>query len=71
MSVTGARSVLANEVKRAKRKTDPESEARVADARRELAAAKLEAYIADVLASAPPLTPEQTARLTHLLRGAS
>ncbi len=71
MSVTVARSVLANEVKRAKRKADPESEARVADACRELAAAKLEAYIRAAVAAAPPLTSEMRDRLTVLLRDVS
>ncbi len=68
MSVTGARSILANEVKRAKRTTDPASQARVADARRELAAAKLEAYIKAVVAACPPLSEDQKQRLRLLLR---
>ncbi|WJL95876.1 hypothetical protein QSU92_01220 [Microbacterium sp. ET2] len=40
------------------------------DARREHAAAKLEQYIEQVVASAPPLTVEQRDRLAALLRTA-
>lgn len=36
-------------------------------ARRELAAANLEAYVAKVVAEAPPLTPDQAARIARLL----
>lgn len=71
MSVTKARAILANNVKRAKRRPTPESETRVVDARRQLAAAKLEAYISAVIDSAPPLSEDQRSRLTLLLRGAS
>ena len=39
------------------------------DARRTLAAEKLEQYIARVVAEAPPLSAEQKARLAALLRG--
>lgn len=39
-------------------------------ARQELAAAKLEAHIAKILAEAPPLTPEQLDRIAVLLRPA-
>lgn len=45
---------------------DPE---RVSAARADLAAAKLEEYIARVVATAPPLTVEQRDRLAVLLRG--
>jgi hypothetical protein len=68
VSVTRTRSRLANEVKRAKRDQDDQSEERVADARRELAVAKLEAYIAAVVAAAPPLSEDQKQRLALLLR---
>ena len=68
MSITLARSHLANEVKRSKRMPDPDSQARVADARRELIAAKLEAHIRAVVASSPPLTEEQKLQLSTLLR---
>lgn len=40
---------------------------RVEDARRDLAAAKLEQYITDVVAAAPPLSAEQRERLALLL----
>ncbi len=39
------------------------------DARRDLAAANLAAYIKRVVDQAPPLTPEQRDRLALLLRG--
>lgn len=39
-----------------------------ATARRELAEAKLQNYIERIVASAPPLTPEQIKRLSGLLR---
>ncbi len=41
----------------------------LADARRELAAAKLEDYISRTLADAPPLCTDQLERLAGLLRG--
>lgn len=41
-----------------------------ADARREFAAARLDDYIRDTLAKAPPLTDEQRSRLADLLRPA-
>ena len=37
-------------------------------ARKDLAAAKLERYVAEAVASAPPLTPEQLSRISGLLR---
>lgn len=40
----------------------------VTGARRDLAAAKIEQYITEVVASAPPLTQEQRDRLAALLR---
>jgi hypothetical protein len=49
----------------------PESGERIADARRDLAAKKLAAYISRVVAEAPPLTPEQRTRLAALLSPAS
>ena len=71
MSVARARSRLANEVKRAKRKPEPTSTERLSEARRDLAAAKLDAYISAVVAQAGPLTPEQKAKLVVLLQGPS
>lgn len=41
---------------------------RVAEARRDLAAAKIADYVERVLADAPPLTDEQRTRLAELLR---
>lgn len=38
------------------------------DARRELAVAKLAAYVQKVVEQAPPLTPDQRARISALLR---
>jgi hypothetical protein len=49
----------------ASRGSDPDA---IADARRELAAAKLEAYVAKVVAEAPPLSPEQRDRIALLFR---
>lgn len=51
----------------AKRIGDPQT---VSDAKRDLAAAKLEAYIARVVAEAPPLTSAQRDKLAGLLRTA-
>lgn len=51
---------------RSRAANDPE----LLDARRELAAANLEQYIARVVATAPPLTSEQQERLAGLLRSA-
>ncbi|MCM3778978.1 hypothetical protein [Microbacterium hydrocarbonoxydans] len=49
-----------------KRRDDP---AAVASARAQLAAANIQAAIQKNLADAPPLTADQTERLTALLRG--
>lgn len=59
-SVLKARSTLGVET----RSGDPE---RIRSARRDLAAAKLEQYIARVVASAPDLTVDQRARIASLL----
>jgi hypothetical protein len=48
----------------AARRADPDE---IESARRELAAAKLEAYVAKVVAAAPPLTPEQSRIIAALL----
>ena len=67
MSVVSSRSILGNAVKAAKgRGQEPESDSAVLDARRSLAEAKISAYVAQVVADAPPLTPEQQARLRSL-----
>lgn len=49
----------------AARRRDPVAETA---ARQDLAAAKLEAYIAKIVAEAPPLSPEQRDRLAMLFR---
>lgn len=68
MSVTQARSRVANAVKDSRAKGLPPSSApKVLDAKRDLAAAKLSAYITKVVAEAPPLSPQQRARLAALL----
>lgn len=48
----------------------PHDTERLADARRNLAAAKIEDYIRRVTESAPPLTQEQRDHLTRLLHPA-
>lgn len=64
-NVLRARAVLGH----AARTGDP---GRVADARRDLAAANLEQYIGRITADAPPLTAEQRDHLAALIReGAS
>ncbi len=68
MSVTRARSRVALEAKAAKNNPEPSSHARLSDARRDLAEAKLAAYIQRVVDQAPPLSPEQRDRLAVLLR---
>lgn len=50
----------------ATRRADP---AAIEAARRDLAAAKLEAYVAKVVGEAPPLTPEQSRLIAALLNG--
>lgn len=52
----------------ASRRHDPEE---IAEARRDLAAAKLAQYVERVVAEAPPLSPEQADRIAALLRGAA
>lgn len=41
---------------------------KIAEARRDLAAAKLQAYVEKIVSEAPPLTPEQSERIAVLLR---
>lgn len=67
--VTTARSHLAHEVKRAKRHPEPGSAKRIAAARRDLAAAKLESYVSSVVAAAPPLTRDQKNAIALLITG--
>lgn len=61
--VARARSQLGVAVRRGR------GNAAIADARRDLAAAKLAHYIERVVAESPPFTPDQRARLAALLRG--
>ncbi len=68
-AVSQARARRAQAAKHAKRNpSDPNVEQRVEDARRNLAAANLEQYIARIVADAPALTDEQMARLARLLQ---
>lgn len=69
MSVTRARSRVALEAKAAKNKPEPSSPARLNDARRDLAEAKLAAYIERIVNEAPRLSTTQVDRLALLLRG--
>ncbi len=70
MSVSQAHSRLANAVKKSRR--DPSARAEVEQARRQLAEAKLAAYIQRVVDEAPPLSADARQRLAALLgsRGA-
>ena len=68
MSVPRSKSALGNAVKRAKADgQDPALDPRVTSARRELAEAKIRAYILASVAEAPPLSDEQRSRLAALL----
>ncbi len=71
MSLSEKRSAVGNAAKRYKSQPDTTRKAALDDARRELAAAKLEEHIRAVVAAAPPLTSEMQDRLTVLLRGVS
>jgi hypothetical protein len=62
-----ARSLLANAVKSAKAEPSPAAAKKVADARRDLAAAKLRQAIETALSSAPRLSHDQVAALGELL----
>lgn len=66
-AVARAHSRVANATKKAKK--NPAARVEVDQARRELAEAKLAAYIAQVVEAAPPLSAEAAARLTMLLHG--
>ncbi len=71
MSLSEKRSAVGNAAKRYKSQVDTTRKAALDDARRQLAAAKLEEHIRAVVAAAPPLTSEMQDRLTVLLRGVS
>lgn len=47
----------------------PDDADRIAEARRDLRAARLEDHVRDAVAAAPPLTAEQRRRLAALLNG--
>ena len=65
--VLSARAAVAVASRRSRGGTaDP---AAIANARRELAAAKLERYVREVVAAAPPLTTEQRSRIAAILTG--
>jgi len=66
--VAFAHSRVANLAKKAKK--DPAAKAPLEQARRDLAAAKLAAYIAEVVEAAPSLDAATRDRLALLLRGA-
>ncbi len=69
MSLPRKRSAVGNAAKRYKSQPDTTRKAALDDARRELAAAKLEEQISVVLAACPPLSEDQKIRLAALLRG--
>ncbi len=70
MSVSQTHSRLVNAVKKSRR--DPSARAEVEQARRQLAEAKLAAYIQRVVDEVPPLSADARQRLAALLgsRGA-
>ncbi len=68
MSVSTARSRVAHESKKQKQSGKVEPTPALVEARRDLAAAKLEAYIQRVVDEAPELTAEQKSRLALLLK---
>ena len=72
MSEVGrAKSRVALAEKKSKRAPGVASAAAVQEARRDLAAAKLEKFIAEVLATAPELSESQKEALSAIFQGAS
>lgn len=69
MSVARSRSGVGNAAKHYKSRPSAETKAALDEARRELAAAKLEAAIKTAVDAAPPLHPETLGRLAVLLQG--
>lgn len=65
------RARIARAERSAKRQDTPEQRDRVRALRADYAAEKLAEYIEQVIAAAPPLTPEQRDRLALLLRPTS
>ncbi len=70
MSVTGPRSRLPDEVPTHETYTAADVEG-AQRARPDLAEVKLAQYIQQLVAAAPPLTPDQLARLRVLLQGSA
>jgi len=72
-SLATRRAELARAQRQVNRQPDqpdqPEHTARVLGLRRDYAAGKLAAYVAEVVAKAPPLSPAQRDRIAALLRG--
>jgi hypothetical protein len=68
-SVASAKAHLAVEVKKRKKSGEAPEGPSVQDARRVLAEEKIKQYVAAVVATAPPLGPEQLSRLAALFRG--
>lgn len=62
-------SKVANAAKKAKK--DPNAQAEVAQARQELAEAKITEYVQRILATCEPLSADQRQRLAQLLNGGS
>ncbi len=71
VSLSKQRSQVGNAGKQHKRAPSPETRAALDEARRDLAAAKLESYVAEVLATAPELSASQKAAIGALLQGAT
>ncbi len=69
-SLATRRAELARAQRQVNRQPDqPEHTARVLGLRRDYAAEKLAAYVAEVAGKAPPLSPAQRDRIAALLRG--
>ncbi len=68
MSLSQKRSEVGNAAKRYKSKPDAQRRRALDEARRDLAAAKLEAYIQRVVDEAPELSVDQRSRLALLLK---
>jgi hypothetical protein len=69
-SLAARRAELARAERQVNRHPDqPEHAGRVLGLRRDYAAAKLVAYVAEVVGQAPQLSPAQCARISALLRG--
>jgi hypothetical protein len=66
-AITHTRSAVAVAARRHKRTPSTQTSRELAEARTELAAAKLEAYISRVVESAPPLSLAQRERIAQLV----